>query len=70
MALHNPKNDIVSRVIAFAKSLGFSAERTKSGHIKFIRPGTPSVFFSGTPSDHRAYQNGIAKLRRVDRGVA
>lgn len=64
------RNESAKRVIAYAESLGFSAERTRGSHIKFTRPDVPAVFFSGTPSDHRACQNGMAKLRRADRGAA
>lgn len=63
-------NDITKRVVAFAESLGFAAEFTRGGHLKFSRPGVPAVFFSKTPSDHRACQNGFAKLRKAVRGAA
>lgn len=68
--MRKASNKIVNQVIEFAKSLGFVPEFTSSGHLKFTRPGAPTVFFSGTPGDHRAYHNGLAKLRRADRGVA
>jgi hypothetical protein len=71
MARHKVKtNDIAKRVVEFAESLGFSADKTRSGHIKFTRENTPTVFFSGTPTDSRSYQNGLAKIRRVAGGAA
>lgn len=63
-------NDIAKLVIQVAESLGFATEFTRGSHLKFTRPGVQAVFFSGTPGDHRAYQNGVAKLRRADRGAA
>lgn len=58
-------NDIAKRVIQVAWE-----QYTRGSHLKFTRPGVQAVFFSGTPGDHRAYQNGVAKLRRADRGAA
>ena len=55
----------VRRVVRVAKLLGFSISRTSRGHLRFDRPGTPAVFFSGTPGDWRAVLNGIAKLKRA-----
>ncbi len=55
----------VARVIDEAKRLGFTIDRAKSGHLKFIKEGIPAVFFSSTPSDPRAWKNGISKLRRA-----
>lgn len=67
--MRKASSKIANQVIEFAKSLGFVPEFTNGGHLKFSRPGAPTVFFSGTPGDHRAYQNGLAKLRRAARGV-
>lgn len=70
MVKNSGKNEIARRVISFARSLGFAVEETNNGHLKFTREGALTVFFSGTPGDQRAYQNGVAKLRRADRGAA
>lgn len=58
----------VKRVIGEAEKLGFAVERAGNGHCKFTKPGVRAVFFSGTPGDHRAIKNGVAKLRRACRG--
>jgi len=58
-------SDGVGRVIAFAKRHGFRVSRSGSNHMKFTREGTPTVFFSSTTSDHRAWRNGITKIRRA-----
>lgn len=63
------KGEIASRVIDYAAQLGFSASMSKSGHLRFTRPDTRTVFFSCTPGDHRAYQNALSKLRRACAGV-
>lgn len=62
-------SELTKRVIGAAEQLGFQAEFTRSKHIKFTMAGAPAVFFSGTPGDHRAMQNGIAKLKRAARAA-
>ncbi len=57
--------DGVHKVIAEAKKLGFAVSKTRGDHWKFSRPDPPPVFFSSTPSDARAFKNGLAKLRRA-----
>lgn len=57
----------VHRVVELAEELGFSCASTSRGHIKFTRPATTTVFFSGAPHDWRAIKNGIAQLRRAVR---
>ena len=54
-------------LIAWAKELGFSCEKTGGKHIIFRRPGTRAVYSSTTPSDHRAYENTKGKLKRAVR---
>lgn len=61
-------NDGTQRVVEFALSLGFKPTWTRNGHLKFSKPERKTVFFSGTPGDHRAYKNGISKLRNAERG--
>jgi predicted RNA binding protein YcfA (HicA-like mRNA interferase family) len=52
-------------LVEWAKELGFECERTRGSHIRFRRPNTPLVSSSMTPSDHRAYMNTRAKLKRA-----
>lgn len=61
--------DSTKRLLAYARELGFAAEMTKNGHLKFTKPGKSTVYFSGTPSDNRALLNGESKLRKAERGV-
>lgn len=58
-------NDNARKVVEFARELGFRVSKTKNNHLRFDRPGQPPVFFSWSPSDHRAIKNGYAKLRRA-----
>ena len=38
---------------------------TNKSHWRFRAPdGSTTIFFSGTPSDHRAIKNFIARMRR------
>jgi len=45
---------------------GWSVEQTKNGHYRAIPPDPDMdiVIMAGTPSDRRALQNDIARLRR------
>lgn len=63
------RGDIAKRVISFAEELGFTATLAKNGHLRFSREDTRTVFFSGTPGDHRAYQNALTKLRHAAAGT-
>lgn len=67
--MSKPTNDITKRVIAVALALGFALSYTRGGHMKFTRDGSPPVFTSSTPSDHRTLKNCEARLRRVARGL-
>lgn len=60
----------VQRVLDEATKLGFTIGRSSNGHYRFSKPGIATVFFSGTPGDTRAIQNGTAKLRRAARVAA
>lgn len=64
------KSKEVQRVIDEALRLGFEVGKSTNGHLRFSKPGVPTVFFSGTPGDSRAILNGTAKLRRAARAVA
>jgi len=61
-------HDTTKRLIAEAQALGWAVQRTRGGHLKFVRPGYRTRFFSSTPSDHRAWRNALADLRRATRG--
>jgi predicted RNA binding protein YcfA (HicA-like mRNA interferase family) len=44
---------------------GFSASRTKGGHVRVIHPAMDGcVFGPSTPSDHRGVKNLLATLKR------
>ena len=65
------KNSEMRELVEFADGLGYSAEKTKGGHIKFSCPGIPATFTSATPSDYRSWTNCRARLRRqVERQAA
>lgn len=48
-----------------ASAQGWDLDRTSKGHVKFTGPNGQTVFYSGTPSDHRSHLNMLAKLRRA-----
>jgi hypothetical protein len=53
------------RLIDEAKQIGFILNgRTTKGHLVFKHERAGTCFFSGTPSDHRAYKNCLSKMRR------
>lgn len=55
-------------LITEAETMGFAAERTSGGHIKFTHPRYPDpIFTSSSPSDHRSVANCRAQLRRAVR---
>jgi len=56
-------------LLVYAEKNGWQACRTRGGHVRFQKPGCPSVFTSSTPSDWRGYRNALAMLVSVDRGV-
>jgi hypothetical protein len=51
-------------LIKLAAELGYSAEPTAGGHIRFVHPSGALVHSASTPSDHRALRNARADLRR------
>lgn len=53
----------------YAANNGWTARRTRGGHIRFQKPGSPPIFTSCTPSDWRAYRNALAFLIRADRAA-
>lgn len=58
---------LVEPVVAEARKLGFKVSYAgkRNVHLRFDKDGIKPVFFSSSPSDHRAVLNGIAKLRRA-----
>ena len=57
----------LKRVARYAVTHGWNVERTRGGHVRFIKPGCPPVFTGFSPSDARAEKNVLARLRRVQR---
>lgn len=57
----------LKRVVRYAVDHGWIVERTRGGHVRFIKPGCPPVFTGFSPSDARAEKNVLARLRRVQR---
>lgn len=58
------KKDL-KEVVAAAERQGWRVEATKKGHLKFFAPDAENIVTTGgTPSDHRALANLIARLRR------
>ena len=57
----------IERVIRYAKAHDWHVERTRGGHIRFVKAGCPPVFTGYSPSDARAEKNALARLRRVQR---
>jgi len=55
-------------LVKWAGERGWSFERTQKGHYKFEHPQIgKSVYTSGTPSDHRAFNNAKAKMKSLER---
>lgn len=52
-------------IIKAAERQGWRVEQLKSGHWRFYAPdGKNIVHASGTPSDHKALDNLVARLRQ------
>lgn len=56
--------DGARRVAEFALQHGCCISEAGK-HLKITRDGMRTVFFSRTPSDHRAWRNGITKVRHA-----
>ncbi len=54
-------------LIDFALREGWEITRTRSGHLRFTRPGMPPVFTGFSASDFRATRNARARLLRLMR---
>ena len=57
----------LKRVARYAVTHGWNVERTRGGHVRFIKPGCPPVLTGFSPSDARAEKNVLARLRREQR---
>lgn len=62
--LYRRSNEATQRLLDYAEEKGWQYELSRGGHIKFTKPGCPSVFTSATASDYRAAKNCISVLRR------
>jgi hypothetical protein len=53
-------------VVAEAKRQGWEVVQTRGGHWRFVPPDpmAPIVYAAGAPSDRRALDNHIARMRR------
>lgn len=56
-------------LLVYAANNGWTARRTRGGHVRFQKPGRPLIHTSSTPSDWRAYRNALAMLVRADRSA-
>ena len=64
------RNDATRRLLDAVVQLGCEVELTRNGHLKIMLPTGRFVIAPSTPSDHRAYRNALAKVRRELRKVA
>lgn len=60
-------NKSMKRLMRFALHHGWDVERTRGGHLRFLKQGCPPVFTGYSPSDARAEKNMLARLRRIQR---
>ena len=60
-------HDITKRIEEYALSGGWTKEKTNGGHIRFRHPVAGFVITAATPSDKRAYQNQLSRIRRAER---
>jgi hypothetical protein len=49
---------------------GWAIESTRGGHVRWTHPSGAIVHAASTPSDHRAWRNHLATLRRERRSRA
>jgi len=55
----------MKNLVKQAESQGWRVEPTRNGHVRFLAPnGTGIVIFASTPSDHRAFKNGLSEMKR------
>lgn len=54
------------KLVAEAEAAGWTVERTRNNHIRFLSPdGKHLIVCGSTESDHRAIRNTKARLRRA-----
>jgi predicted RNA binding protein YcfA (HicA-like mRNA interferase family) len=59
-------SDSIAKFCREIQRLGWSAERTRGGHLRCSHPHAAyPVFAASTPSDHRAWKNLQAHLKRA-----
>jgi len=57
--------DCINKILRVLVAAGWRVVPTRRGHIKCYPPGGgPLVLLPGTPSDHRAVKNAVARLVR------
>ncbi len=55
----------IRELVRELEAQGFAVRRTSKGHYFITKAGQPITTISGTPSDHKALANAIAKLKRA-----
>lgn len=64
--LRHALKDSGKKVLDWALSHGWSAERTKGDHVKFTHPQIPHPFYDAlTAGDYRGALNSRARMRRA-----
>lgn len=64
-------NKDVRELVRWAEGLGYEAENTKGGHIKFVHPKVSKpIFCSSTPSEYRSLKNTESMLARAVNSIA
>lgn len=69
MSQPKPPNREAAQLIAWAANLGWECNLVRK-HIRFKKDGFPPVFTSRSPSDHHAYANAKAMIKRLERANA
>lgn len=55
----------MKELVAAAQAQGWRVEQTSKGHWRLYAPdGVHIVHLPGTPSDHRSFDNCVAKMRQ------
>ena len=59
-------NKAMKKLTKQAEAQGWRVEPTRNGHIRFLAPdGKTIVIWASTPSDHRAWKNGLSQMKRA-----
>jgi hypothetical protein len=48
-----------------AKDQGWQIHRTRNSHLMWVAPHGEKLYCASTPSDHRAWRNHVARMRRM-----